>query len=42
MHELSVCLALMHPVESLAREHEAGRVDRLVLQVGPLSGVEAP
>ena len=42
MHELSVCLALMQQVERIAREHEAGSVDRIVLQLGPLSGIEAP
>ena len=42
MHELSICLALMQQVERVAREHEAESVDRIVLQVGPLSGVEAP
>jgi hydrogenase nickel incorporation protein HypA/HybF len=42
MHELSVCTALMEQVERIAREHQAGRVERIVLQVGPLSGVEAP
>ncbi|MEA2079861.1 MAG: hydrogenase maturation nickel metallochaperone HypA [Pseudomonadota bacterium] len=42
MHEFSVCIALMEQVERIAREHRARRVDRIVLQVGPLSGVEAP
>lgn len=42
MHELSVCIALMEQVERIAQEHEAGCVDRIVLQLGPLSGVEAP
>jgi hydrogenase nickel incorporation protein HypA/HybF len=42
MHELSICTALMEQVERIAREHQAGRVERIVLQVGPLSGVEAP
>ncbi|HHH43197.1 MAG TPA: hydrogenase maturation nickel metallochaperone HypA [Gammaproteobacteria bacterium] len=42
MHELSVCIALMQQVERIAQEHDAGRVERIVLQVGPLSGVEAP
>jgi len=42
MHELSVCIALMQQVERIAQEHDAGRVDRIVLQLGPLSGVEAP
>jgi hydrogenase nickel incorporation protein HypA/HybF len=41
MHEFSVCIALMEQVESIAREHRAHRVDRIVLQLGPLSGVEA-
>ena len=42
MHEYSVCLALLEQVERIAREHRARRVDRIVLQLGPLSGVEAP
>jgi hydrogenase nickel incorporation protein HypA/HybF len=40
MHELSVCQALLDQVEALARTHHASRVERIVLQVGPLSGVE--
>jgi hydrogenase nickel incorporation protein HypA/HybF len=32
----------MEQVERIAREHQSGRVERIVLQVGPLSGVEAP
>jgi hydrogenase nickel incorporation protein HypA/HybF len=42
MHELSVCLALLDQVEAIAREHSASRVERIVLRIGPLSGVEAP
>ena len=42
MHEFSVCIALMEQVQRIAQEHQAGRVERIVLQVGPLSGVEAP
>ena len=41
MHELSVCIALMEQVQRIAAEHKAARVDRIVLQLGPLSGVEA-
>jgi hydrogenase nickel incorporation protein HypA/HybF len=41
MHELSVCLALMKQVERIAEEHGARRVEKIVLQIGPLSGVEA-
>jgi len=40
MHELSVCQALIDQVEAIARQHNARRVDRILLQVGPLSGVE--
>ena len=40
MHELSVCLALMSQVERIAAEHQARRVEKIVLQIGPLSGVE--
>jgi hydrogenase nickel incorporation protein HypA/HybF len=41
MHELSICIALMRQVQRIARERDAGRVDRIVVQIGPLSGVEA-
>ena len=40
MHELSLCQALIDQVEQIAREHSASRVDRILLKVGPLSGVE--
>lgn len=40
MHELSLCQALLDQVEQIAREHGASRVERIVLKVGPLSGVE--
>jgi hydrogenase nickel incorporation protein HypA/HybF len=40
MHELSVCLSLLREVERIAREHNAARVTRIVVTVGPLSGVE--
>jgi len=42
MHELSICLSLLDQVERIAREHGADRVERIVLRIGPLSGVEAP
>jgi len=42
MHELSVCLALLDQVQSIARERGALRVERIVLRIGALSGVEAP
>ena len=40
MHELSVCQGLMRQVERIAAENQATSVERIVLKVGPLSGVE--
>ncbi|MBN2885925.1 MAG: hydrogenase maturation nickel metallochaperone HypA [Chromatiaceae bacterium] len=40
MHELSICEALLDEVERLARAQGARRVGRIVLRIGPLSGVE--
>ena len=42
MHELSVCLSLLDQVQAIAREHGATGVSRILLRVGPLSGVEPP
>jgi len=41
MHEYSLCVALMNQVEQTARENRAGKVERIVVQLGPLAGVEA-
>ena len=40
MHELSVCQGLIRQVERIAAENDAHAVSRVVLKVGPLSGVE--
>jgi hydrogenase nickel incorporation protein HypA/HybF len=40
MHELSICQALLDQVEQIARDHDATRVERILLKVGPLAGVE--
>lgn len=40
MHELSVCQALMRQVEEVAAKHGAICVERIVLHIGPLAGVE--
>jgi len=40
MHELSVCQALITQVEDLAHREMAQRVERVLVGVGPLSGVE--
>ncbi|MDH3694949.1 MAG: hydrogenase maturation nickel metallochaperone HypA [Gammaproteobacteria bacterium] len=41
MHELSVCQALIEQVTALATEHEAAAVEKVMVKLGPLSGVEA-
>lgn len=41
MHELSICNALVEQVERIAAENRAGRVARIELLIGPLSGIEA-
>lgn len=40
MHELSVCLSLLQQIDSIVRKHNAIRVTSIVLDIGPLSGVE--
>lgn len=40
MHELSVCMSLLDQVRKIANERGAGKVTRIELRVGPLSGVE--
>ena len=40
MHELSVCLSLLQQVEQIAHKCNASAVERIVLKVGPLSGIE--
>ena len=40
MHELSVCLSLLQQLESIAAERNAVAVEKIFLQVGPLSGIE--
>jgi hydrogenase nickel incorporation protein HypA/HybF len=42
MHELAVCQSLLAEVERVAAAHHAVSVSRLVVAIGPLSGVEAP
>lgn len=40
MHELSVCQSLIDQLTEVVKEHHGTRVDKIYLQVGPLSGVE--
>ena len=42
MHELSVCQALIEQIQAVADAHGATAVERILLQIGPLSGVEIP
>jgi hydrogenase nickel incorporation protein HypA/HybF len=41
MHELSVCRGLLREVERAAATHAARGISRIVIVVGPLSGVDA-
>lgn len=40
MHELSVCQALVRELDALGRREQARRITRVVVRIGPLSGVE--
>jgi len=40
MHELSVCQSIIGQVTRIAAEHHARCIDKIYLQIGPLSGVE--
>ena len=40
MHEMAICQGLMRQVEQIAGERGAGRVEKIALSIGPLSGVE--
>ncbi len=40
MHELSVCQGLIAQVERIALANQARTVERIVVRIGPLSGVE--
>ncbi|MCU7834544.1 MAG: hydrogenase maturation nickel metallochaperone HypA [gamma proteobacterium symbiont of Taylorina sp.] len=42
MHELSVCQSIIDQVTQIARQNNAQSVSRIILEIGPLSGVEAP
>lgn len=41
MHELSVCQALVQQLKDIALREDAARIIKVVVQIGPLSGVEA-
>ena len=41
MHELSICQSIINQVTQIARKNNALSVSRIIIQIGPLSGVEA-
>ena len=40
MHELSICIAMLDEVERIAQARNSAAVSRILLKIGPLSGVE--
>jgi hydrogenase nickel incorporation protein HypA/HybF len=40
VHELSICLSLLSQVTEIASDRGANAVERITIEVGPLSGVE--
>ena len=42
MHELAVCQEIMSQVNDIAIQNQASAIESITIQVGPLSGVEAP
>lgn len=42
MHELSICQSIIEQVTQIAAQNNAHTVIRIYVQIGPLSGVEAP
>ena len=42
MHELSVCQGIIEQVIKVATNNNAIRVTKVIVKIGPLSGVEAP
>lgn len=42
MHELSICQSIIDQVSAIARQNNAVSVTKIIIQIGPLSGVEAP
>jgi len=41
MHELALCQALLDQLAAIAARHRADSITSIIVQVGPLSGVEA-
>lgn len=41
MHELSICQSIIEQVTEIAQQNKAQSVSRIIVEIGPLSGVEA-
>ena len=42
MYELSICQSIIDQVTEIAAQNNAHAVTKIIVQIGPLSGVEAP
>lgn len=42
MHELAICQSLLDQARQIADTHQAAGIERIIVLIGPLSGVEAP
>jgi hydrogenase nickel incorporation protein HypA/HybF len=42
VHELSICQSLLDQARQIADTHQAAGIERIIVLIGPLSGVEAP
>ena len=40
MHELAVCQDIISQVENIAQDHNAVAVHQVIVEIGPLSGIE--
>ena len=42
MHELSICQSLLDQARAITKQHQGAGIERVIVLIGPLSGVEAP
>ena len=42
MHELSVCQSIVSQLKQIAQDNNAIAITKVIVQIGPLSGIEAP
>jgi len=41
VHELAICQSIISQVETLAQQHQAKKVEKIILKIGLLAGVES-